>query len=352
MPQMTSLERATTMIHGGIPDRVPTNQHNYLMAARMAGIPLSECLNSGKLLAEAQLAAWRYFKHDILIVENGNTVMGEAMGCGIHYSDVASPRVVTHVLQSLGDIDKLQIPDPEKSHPLSVMLECMTILRKEIGDKVFIFGRADQAPLSLAAELRGHAEFLMDLTGQENASAIERLLDICLEATTRYAFALQKAGAHGTTLGEFGSDMVSPKTYRRYTLPRLQRFYSAMKAANFPATLHQCGNTVAVLPDMIASGAELLELDTYTNMHTAKELTQGKTCVLGMVNPGQVLHRGTPEIVAEQSKEAIEVLAPGGWFTIGPGCALMPETPEENVMAMIEATEKYGRYNSDGSLTR
>jgi len=54
--------------------------------------------------------------------------------------------------------------------------------------------------------------------------------------------------------------------------------------------------------------------------------------------------------VEEKSREAIDVLAPGGGFILGPGCALVPETPEHNVMAMIESARVYGVYNPDGTL--
>lgn len=347
---MTSLERAMTVIRGGIPDRVPTDLHNFLMAARMAGIPLSECLRSGELMAESHLVAWRYFGHDMLLIENGTTAVAQAMGSEIVFTDEAAPRVADPVLKSLDDIDKLHIPDPENDFPLTEVLKAVRILREELGDKVFIMGRADQAPMALAGAIRGHEQFFFDLGACEDASTMERLLEVCLEATTRYALALQKAGAHGTSLGEFGSDTISPSMYRQYALPYLQRFYSRMKQSDFPAALHQCGNSVSVLPEMVMSGAEILELDPSTDLRAAKDAARGKTSVLGMVDPANVMHRGTPELVQAKSREALAILAPGGGFILGPGCALVPETPEENVMALIECARKYGNYNPDGTL--
>ncbi len=347
---MTSLERIMTVIAGGIPDRVPTDLHNFLMASRMAGFPLPQCLQDGELMAESQLLAWRYFGHDALLVENGTTGVAQAMGCGIVFSETAAPRVKEPVLKSLSDIDQLEIPDPEKQHPLCEVLKAVRILRRELGNRVFIMGRADQAPMALAAAIRGHGDFWMDLGLCENLSLIERVLDVCLETTTRYALALQRAGAHGTCIGEVGSDIVSPSVYRTLVLPRLEKFFDAMARAGFAAALHQCGNTEAVLPEMVASGADILELDPSTDLRAAKGAAQGATTVLGMVDPANVLHRGTPELVERKSREALEVLAPGGGFILGPGCALVPETPEENVMALIESARRYGVYNEDGSL--
>ena len=167
------------------------------------------------MMAESQLKVWRAFKHDVILVENGTTAMAGAFGCGIGFSEDTAPRVIDPVLKSLDDVDKLQIPDSREARSLMAVQRAVSILRRELGNEVFIMGRADQAPMALAACLRGHETFLLDLGLTEDPKAIERLLDICLDATTRYAFALQEAGAHGTCIGEFGTDVISPTMYRK-----------------------------------------------------------------------------------------------------------------------------------------
>lgn len=347
---MTSLERTMTVLRGGIPDRVPIDLHNFLMAPRMAGIPLTRCLNSGELMAESQLVAWRHFGHDVLLVENGTTAVAQALGCGIVFSESAAPRVDEPALKNLSDIDEAKIPDIETQHPVCEVLKAIRILRRELGDSVFIMGRADQAPMALAAALRGHGNFWLDLGLGEDIPLIERILDVCTETTIRYALALKRAGAHGTSVGEVGSDIVSPTIYRTLVMPRLRRFFAAMKRANFPASLHQCGNSESVLPEMVESGADILELDPSTSLTAAKRATQGKVTVLGMVDPANVLHRGSPALVEQKCCEALEVMAPGGGFILGPGCALVPETPEDNVTALMEAGRRHGVYRTDGTL--
>ena len=71
----------------------------------------------------------------------------------------------------------------------------------------------------------------------------------------------------------------------------------------------------------------------------------------GMVDPAGVLHLGTPAEATARSREALASLAQGGGFLLGPGCALVPETPPENVAALVAAAAAHGRYATDGSLT-
>ncbi len=347
---MNSLERTMKVMTGELPDRVPVALHNFLMAARMAGIPLNDCLQDGDLLAESQIYAWKQFGHDVLLVENGTTAMAEAFGCKVQFIEDTAPRISDPFVKDFADIDRLKLTDPDKSPMTSQVLKAVRRLRKELGDEVFIMGRADQAPLALTACLRGHETFLYDLAEEENFPAIEQIADICLEATIRYSLALRDAGAHGTCIGEHGSDQISPATYRRLIVPRLKKYFAAMREAGFPAGVHQCGNTVAVLDDMAASGAWFLEMDPITDSRAAKEASRGKVAVLGMVDPATVLHLGTPEMAAEKTREALDILAPGGGFIVGPGCAVAAQVPEENIAALIETAHRYGRYNPDGTL--
>ena len=69
-----------------------------------------------------------------------------------------------------------------------------------------------------------------------------------------------------------------------------------------------------------------------------------------MVDPANVMHLGSRELVREKTRLAIEVMGPGGGFIVGPGCALAPETPAENVAAMIDSARAHGRYRPDGSV--
>jgi MtaA/CmuA family methyltransferase len=347
---MTSLERCMAVIRHEVPDCVPVALHNFLMAARMAGIPLSQCLRSGELMAEAHLVAWRRFGHDMLLVENGTTAVAQAFGCGVAYSDEIAPRVVDPVLKELADIDRLRIPDPDRDFPLTEVLEAVRILRREIGDRVCIMGRADQAPMALAAAMRHHERFLLDLGEADDLRLIGHVIDVCREATTRYALALRDAGAHVTSIGEFGSDVISPRMYRELAIPRLKQFFAAMRQAGLPAALHQCGNSTSVLSDMVSTGADILELDVHTDGVAARQVTRGRAAVLGMVDPAGVLARGTPDLVRERTRRALDTLGPGGGFFVGPGCALVPEVPEENIAALVETARAGGRYRADGTL--
>ena len=81
-----------------------------------------------------------------------------------------------------------------------------------------------------------------------------------------------------------------------------------------------------------------------TDVVKAKEVLKNHTCVMGGI-PVSLLVSGNPEKIDEYIKNLLEKVKPGGGFILTTGVGSIPaETPAENITAVIEAVEKYGRY--------
>jgi uroporphyrinogen decarboxylase len=348
----TSLERVQTVLRGGIPDRVPVDLHNFLMVAQASGLPFPEFLQSGEAMAEGHLAAWREFGHDLLILENGTVALAAACGCGIQFLADSAPVLVRPAIASLDELDKLVVPDPYQAQLLRENLKCTRIVSRKIGGQVAIMGRADQGPFSLASMLLGIDNFLLALTEPESHPQLHRLLEFCLETVFRYAVAQREQGAHITSIGESlsGPDVTSPTMYREFEWGYAKRLVERLHAVDIPLAYHICGNATRIVPDMTATGASILELDYKCDLPKIKDATRGKTTILGVIDPSGVLAFGTSNRVAEKTREELAILAPDGGLILGPGCALAPETPPENIHALVETTHRYGTYATDGSL--
>jgi len=351
--EMSSLERCRAVIAGRIPDRVPVDLHNFLVTVHYAGLPMAEALQDGEMMAYAQLKFWRDFQQDMLLVENGVVAEAQACGCVVEYFDDGPPRVAGHILaSSLEKIETMEVPDPFTTPPMCEVLKAVRILVQEVGNQVFIMGRADQGPGALALALRGYERFILDLAAYEQPELIHAVLDYCVRVQTRYALALKEAGAHGTATGGLGVSLLSPKLYRQIEQPYERKFIQAVSQDDFPAALHICGDATPILEDMLTTGAPILELDYRTDLSKAKALLQGQSVFLGPINPELLWEARDTNDIQQASREAIEVLAPGGGFILGPGCALGYNTPAQNIHALIEAAWKYGQYQHDGSLKR
>jgi uroporphyrinogen decarboxylase len=283
----------------------------------------------------------------VILVENGTAALAEACGVQVIYQSDSAPVAKEPAIKSLDEVDRLQVPDPYKSPVLAANLIATRIVAQTIGDRAFIIGRGDQGPFSLASEIRGMSEFMMDLALGEQPEQIHRLLDFCRQAWLRYALAQIEQGAHCTSIGDSpsGPDVVSPRLYREYAHPYVKRLVEELKASGIRVAYHICGNATPIIADMVSTGAAIIEIDQKSDQRTSKAAAQGRATLLGPIDPSEVLAHGTPEQVTEKCREALDVLAPGGGFILGPGCALPATTPEENIDALIEAAKTYGRYS-------
>jgi uroporphyrinogen decarboxylase len=342
--EMNSIERTMLAIQHKVTDRVPVDLHNFLVTARLMGATnFADFFRNGEALAEGQIAAWKRFGHDVLIVENGTAALAQACGVNVVYQSDTAPVAKEPAIKSLDEVDRLKVPDPHRDPLLSELLKATRIVAGEIGDKAFIIARGDQGPFSLACEIRGMSEFMMDLALGEQTDKIHQLLDFCRQVTTRYALAQIEAGGHATSIGESpsGPDLLSPRYYRLYAYPHVKKLVDDLKAKGILLAYHICGNATPIINDMVSSGAAIIEIDQKSDQKACKAAARGKATLLGPVDPSGVMAKGTPELVMEKCREAIENLGEGGGFILGPGCALPATTPDENIDAMIEAAKKY-----------
>lgn len=342
---MNSIERIQAAVELRKPDRVPVDLHNFQPAAKAMGLPLSEVFQDGELLAEAMLKAWKEFRQDMILLENGTACNAQACGVEVIYREDAAPAAHKPVLERLEDVEELEVPDPYTTFPMCEVLKATRILSKEMGDKAWIVARADQGPMDLAAQLIGIDNLMLAIALGEQPGLIHQLLDYSRRVATRYAYALIESGGRSTSIGEpiAGPDLISPRHYREYPFVHEKRMVDELKKDGIILANHICGNTIPIIDDFIATGAQILEIDHKTDVQKAKDAARHQTCLLGPIDTSLLLN-GTPQEIEDTCRAVIEIMAPDSGFILGPGCALDPNVPADNVHALVESAKKYGVY--------
>ena len=342
---MNSIERVQAAIDLRKPDRVPVDLHNFQPAAYALGGSMADVFQNGDLLAEAMLKAWREFGHDMILLENGTACNAQACGVKVLYREDAAPAAHVPVITRLEEVEDLRVPDPYTAFPMCEIIKATRILAREVGDEVWICGRADQGPMDLASQLIGMETLMLEIATGEKADLVHALLDYARQVATRYAIALCESGARSTSIGEpvAGPDVMSPRHYRKYAFPHEKKMVDDLRARGIILHNHICGNTIPIINDFVATGARVLEIDHKTDKQKAKDAARGKTCLLGPINTG-LMAAGTPHEIEDACREAIEIMAPDSGFILGPGCALGTETPAGNIHALVESARRYGAY--------
>ena len=212
--------------------------------------------------------------------------------------------------------------------------------------------------MDLASQLFGMEPLMLEIATGEKADLVHRLLDYARAVTTRYAFALIESGARSTSIGEpvAGPDVMSPRHYRKYAQPQEKRMVDDLKAKGIILHNHICGNTIPIINDFIATGAQVLEIDHKTDMRKAKDAGRGKTCFLGTIDTA-VLATGTPQEVEDACREADcdhgagQRLHPGAGLRAGDRDAILRTSMRSwKLPRSTEDTDSAWRYPCRGQL--
>jgi hypothetical protein len=133
-------------------------------------------------------------------------------------------------------------------------------------------------------------------------------------------------------------------------LPIVQKITRLCKEAGIPSHVHSCGPEKALVK-IFAEETDLTVVDPLEippmgdcDLRELKERYGKKLVLKGNLHTTAVMLRGSVNDVVAASKKAIDDAAEGGGFILSTGDQCGRDTPEENLFAMIETAETYGKY--------
>lgn len=339
--QMTPIERMTVYNKGEAVDRLLCVPIVGNTAARVIGVKVSEFKGNGKLIAKAQIEAYKLFKYDIIRVFTDLYTQAEAMGAKVRYPEDETAYLEAPAIDDISRIDELQPADPYKDGNLPQHLEAMKIAVDEVGQEVVVTG-AVTCPFTNASFLIG-AENLVRLT-YKNPQAVHKLLAVSLETNLRYAQAIIDAGCSPSLTDAMSSStVISPKQFKEFSYPYLKQLIDYIHSRGKTVTLHICGKTDKIWDLMVEAGADCLSIDNDANLLEAKEKIGHKARLMGNVKPSEVMLQGTPREVRKAVIECVQQAYdnPKGYI-VASGCSLPTETPLENIKAMLDTVREIG----------
>ena len=153
-------------------------------------------------------------------------------------------------------------------------------------------------------------------------------------------FAAQQVSAGADVLQVFDSWVgnLSPSDYARFALPHTKTLISELKATGAPV-IYFGTDTATLLPSMKQTRAEVMGVDWRIPIDDAFEMLGDNYAVQGNLDP-VVLFAPEAE-VRRQTREVIDRVCGriGHIFNLGHG--ILPETPVENVLALVEEVHAY-----------
>ena len=346
---MNGLQRCTAVLNGQVPDCVPVVPENYLFSVRHCGYQVKDIANNGELLADCLIKTCDDFGYDGVAVDLDNAASAEFLGCGVVFRDTEPAVVDRPVLESLDQVESLtKYLEAEDVGRWNVYADCVSRLVEKIGNEKFITAFCDQGPFAMASIVRGMQNFMFDLCDGDLEPTIMRLIEICSKVTERFARLLIDRGAHAVIFGDAvaSPDVISPAMYRQFALPFEKQVLANLEGSDCFLGVHICGNTTAIIDDLLGNGGDIYDIDYKTDMHVLaaaceKQSANKPVTIRGPLDPSSELCYGDEETVRAKSQEAIDILGVQGGLILSAGCDITADTPPANIRAMVEVAHAH-----------
>jgi len=213
-------------------------------------------------------------------------------------------------------------------------------------------------PFERAIAMQGMDTFLMNIALYPDfAEALLRVIaDYCKELMGRF---LAELGDNvdiikiGDDLGTQESLLISPTMYRNILKPIHADYIAFIKErTKAKVFFHTDGDVFNLIGDFIEIGVDILNpiqtsAGKMSNMAELKKRYGNEIVFCGAIDTHRVLPFGTPEDVRGEVRRVIDILGPGGGYLLASVHTITDEVPPENILAMVDAVEEFGRYPID-----
>ena len=337
-----------------------------LEGIRQLGYRFNDIHGDANKMAAASASTYRLFGVESAVVPFDMGVLAESLGAGMKYYEKDDDTQIIYpvMVRKLVDSTRVNVPedleeraakrfvrkeverqiaeykwkppvDIAKAGRIPVVLEALRALRKDVGDEVVI-GSWVLGPFTELGQTMD-LEVLLKLCVKQ-PDVVQRHLTFMVGYLEKVLKLYIKAGADFVTMREMGAtaSILSPRVFKSLILPNLQDLFERVNVV--PRVLHICGDTNPIVEMMQATGADALSVDQMNRLDETRAKVPNAT-LFGNYKPfGDPMCEGSPDDVKVMIKQSIEQGADAVW----PGCDIWPSAPPENILAMMEATRKFG----------
>ena len=295
-----------------------------------------ELCKTPELAAEVTVYAARRLNVDAAIIFADILLIVEPLGLRLEFAKGEGP-VIHNPVRTGADVKRLR--ELEDASALEYVYDAIRLTRRELPAGLPLIGFAG-APFTLASYVveggasknYAHTKRLM----YDDPGAWHALMSVIARALPRYLNAQIEAGAQAVQLFDSWVGALSPDDYREYVLPHTREVIRGVKPGT--PVIHFGTGTAALLELQREAGGDVIGVDWRVPLDEAWRRLGPEVAVMGNLDP-VVLFAGE-RVVRER---AARVLAQAGGknghvFNLGHG--ILPETPVERVVALIEAVHE------------
>lgn len=309
----------------------------YNATRARAGSFLALC-KSPAAATEVTLQPLERFPLDAAILFSDILTVPDAMGLGLYFAEGEGPRFERTAADQAA-IARLAVPDPEVE--LRYVMDAVRQIRRALDGRVPLIGFSG-SPFTLAC-------YMVEGGGSDDFRTVKRLLysrpdlahrllDVNARAVTAYLNAQIAAGAQAVMLFDTWGGTLAHDAYREFSLAYLRQVVAALvrecDGARVPSIVFTKGGGQWI--DAIAAcGCDAVGLDWTTSLGTARAKVGDRVALQGNLDPLVLLT--DPATVRREAERVLADFGHGAGHVFNLGHGIVPQTPPENVAALVEA---------------
>ncbi len=302
-------------------------------------ITYEQYCQSADLLVSVQEKVVKEYDYDWAWLQVDDCIEFEPLGVGVKGAGNILRATCEYLPAAPETLGKLRVPDPAKDGRMPALLNALKRLRAKYGDTCLITGRV-AAPFSTVGLIFGLEPTMMMLTEE---GFMNDALAFAAKMQSRFAVAQIKAGAHAIWFGDCNASthLISPAMYRKFALPQAREVVKAIHASGGIVICHNSEEKADGLKAQAEQGVDVLSCGPGIDLADAKQAVGDKVCLVGNINPIQIVQLGTPKKIREEVKRLMSIGRAGGWI-FNSGEMVPRETPDANMAALRDAVREFG----------
>jgi uroporphyrinogen decarboxylase len=295
-----------------------------------------ELCKSSDLAAEVTVTAAHRLGVDAAIIFADILLVVEPMGLGLRFEKGDGP-AIDGMIRNASDVDRLREVEPQES--LQFVFEAVRKARAGLRSDIPLIGFAG-APFTLASYITEggasknyrHTKTLM----YRDPGAWHSMMGLVTRALIGYLNGQIAAGAQAVQLFDSWVGCLSPQDYREFVLPHTRQVIAGIKPS--VPVIHFSTGTTGYLDLIRQAGGDVIGVDWRIDLATAWERIGHDKAIQGNLDP--LVLFASPEYIKDNAAAILKEAGgrPGHIFNLGHG--ILPETPVDNVIALVDTVHE------------
>ena len=373
---LTPKERMLAAYRGETPDRIPVApEFWYYIGAKVLGVSMETFEREG-LLGEGLLAAFRKYDTDGWGIAFPAPEWGDRT---VRENAVRQPdgrlrveTVTRRGRQTFSTVTVYDKTDPswvakpmavsEEEIPAAADLMLSDDVRYDTGAMTRLYERVGGGYLCEVWTGCPFFDFIEGLAGFETAISylLEEDEDTLLALRERYTLhqlrmideCIERTPFESYVIGCSSScnSLIGPRLWRKWDKPYIARIAEHLHARGKLLHVHFHGKSIETAEDFAQLGIDCVcpfergpggDVNTPEDLRHVRDALWGRTAFNGNLHTTNTLLTGTPGDVRREVRELLEVFSGDPRFILGTGDQVAPDTPEENLYAMVEEARRF-----------